>query len=56
MHINNEIGTMQPVEEIGQICAKKQAEDKAMSCCTSEYSDAIPCNTFLMIYDQFFNR
>eukprot|EP00435_Cladocopium_sp_Y103_P035171 s226_g9.t1 len=24
MHINNEIGTMQPVEEIGQICAKKQ--------------------------------
>ena len=26
MHINNEIGTMQPVEEIGQICAKKQAE------------------------------
>ena len=26
MHINNEIGTMQPVEEIGRICAKKQAE------------------------------
>eukprot|EP00913_Durusdinium_trenchii_P001902 g1760.t1 len=24
MHINNEIGTMQPVEEIGRICAKKQ--------------------------------
>ena len=25
MHINNEIGTMQPLEEIGEICAKKQA-------------------------------
>ena len=23
MHINNEIGTMQPVEEMGEICAKK---------------------------------
>ena len=24
MHINNEIGTMQPVEEIGKICEKKK--------------------------------
>lgn len=37
MHINNEIGTMQPVEEIGEICAKKQERSKRLNISIKRY-------------------